>query len=116
MVVYIAGKMRGLQDLGRAKFNEAARDIKGLGHIALSPAVLPTGMDDNSYLPICTAMIDAADAVYMLDNWTDSVGAKVEHSYAVAQGKYIIYENNCELGRDGSFTASAVAALGTDES
>lgn len=96
MVIYIAGKVGGLPDLGRSKFKAAEERINGLGHTAINPALLPTCMDDKRYLPICVAMIDAADAIYMLDNWTDSAGARAEYTYAVRQGKPVFYEGMLE--------------------
>lgn len=92
-VVYIAGKMSGLPDYGRAKFAEADAYLQGLGgYTVLNPAVLPSGMPKVSYLPICMAMIDAADIVYALNNSDTSMGASVEIAYAKYQGKPIWYE------------------------
>lgn len=86
-VVYIAGKMNGLPDKGRAKFAEAAEKLRGLGFVVLNPAELPEGLAPDKYMPICLAMIDAADAVCKLDNWHDSPGANIEVRYAQYQGK-----------------------------
>lgn len=91
-IIYIAGKMRGLPDYGRGKFSAAEDYLKSLGYIVLNPACLPIGMNDDKYLPICIQMINAADSVYMLNNWGDSQGAMVEHYFAEAQGKEISYE------------------------
>lgn len=90
MIIYIAGKMTGLPDLGRAAFFAKAAELEMKGHIVLNPAVFPTGMPKAAYMPICMAMIDAADAIYMLDGWYDSPGANIEWEYAKYQGKLII--------------------------
>lgn len=90
MVVYIAGKMHGLPDCGRAKFDEAASTLREKGYVVLNPAELPTGLAPDKYMPICLAMIDAADAIYTLDNWLDSKGAQIEVRYARYQGKAFI--------------------------
>jgi hypothetical protein len=55
----------------------------------MNPAILPEGFPWESYMPICYAMIDACDAVYMLDNWRESVGARLEYDYAIDKGKLI---------------------------
>lgn len=96
MIVYIAGKMTGLPDKGRAKFAAAAKTLRDKGHIVLNPADLPVGMPSGSYMPICLAMVGVADAVYALENWLDSNGARVEVQYARYQGKAVIYENATE--------------------
>lgn len=40
MIVYIAGKMTGMPDKGRAKFADAAKMLQDKGHIVLNPAEL----------------------------------------------------------------------------
>lgn len=86
MIVYIAGPMTGLPGLNREAFHEAARKLREAGHTPLNPAMLPADLPDNRYMPICTAMIDAAEAIYMLDGWQKSVGARCERLYAKRQG------------------------------
>lgn len=88
-VIYIAGKMSGLPDLGRKHFREAEKRLKEAGYIVLNPAVLPRGMDSARYMPICLAMLEQADAVYMLQGWSGSAGAQIERAYAQYQGKEI---------------------------
>ena len=88
---YVAGKINGLKDY-KKYFKEAETKLKEAGYIVLNPAELPEGMPYNKYLPICTAMLEAADVVYMLSNWEISKGATAEHYYAEAQSKEIIYE------------------------
>lgn len=92
MIVYIAGKMTGLINYGRHNFSAAETRLVSRGHIVLNPAVLPIGMPKERYMPICLSMIDAADAVYALDNWVDSPGARLEVDYAAYKGKTILYE------------------------
>ena len=36
--------------------------------------------------------ISACDAVYMLEDWSDSPGARAEHQFALDHGKEIIYQ------------------------
>ena len=86
MVVYIAGKIDGEPNY-KEIFAKAEQFLKSRGHIVLNPAILPEGMPYERYMPICMAMLDQADAVYLLNNWTDSRGAMIEMSYAGYQGK-----------------------------
>lgn len=89
MIVYIAGKMTGLPDLGRAAFMAAEEHIANLGHIVLNPARLPEGMPKERYMPICLAMLEQADAIFLLDGWEDSDGANIELAYANYQDKAV---------------------------
>lgn len=90
MVVYIAGKMTGLPDLGHEKFNEAEKLLTEKGYVVLNPARLPKGMPGDRYMPICLSMVAQADALFVLDNWKDSEGASLEAAYALYQGKQIM--------------------------
>ena len=98
-IVYIAGKMRGLKDYGRRHFYTSARCLETQGYIVLDPSTLPLGMPNEKYMPICLSMLEAADYIYMLDNWEDSEGAKIEYSYAVIQGKQVLFEKDESVER-----------------
>lgn len=89
MIIYIAGPMSGHEDYNRPAFNDAARRLAEAGHVPINPAVLPTELSDSAYMPICTSMIDGADAIYLLDGWEHSGGAMAEFAYARRQGKRI---------------------------
>lgn len=91
-VVYIGGKMRGLPDYGRHHFMDAEEELKHKGYIVLNPASLPIGMPDEKYMPICLAMLEAADYLYLLDGWKDSTGAQAEYAYALCQRKSVMFE------------------------
>lgn len=95
-IVYLAGKMTGLPDYGRARFNAKAAELTEAGYIVINPAMLPVGLRHRSYMQIAFAMLDAADAIYLLNNWRDSPGAHLEHQYASYQHKEIIYEGEYE--------------------
>ena len=44
------------------------------------------------YMRICFAMIDTADAIYLLKGWYSSSGASIERNYAMETGKSILTE------------------------
>ena len=97
MVIYIAGPMTGLPAYNRDAFMEAAALMTAAGHTVLNPAVLPTTLADHAYMPICTAMIDAADAIYLLDGWQKSIGARAERLYAKRQRKLELTEKDVNI-------------------
>lgn len=92
MRIYISGPMATCPSTYKRKFSEMAELITEGGDIAVNPAVLPTGLDGDKYMPICFSMIDASDAVLMMQGWRESAGARLEKAYAEYQGKQILYE------------------------
>lgn len=91
MKIYIAGKITGEPNY-KEKFDIAATSLEAQGHIVLNPAELPEGMLPADYMRICFAMIDTADAIYLLKGWYSSSGAFIERNYAMYTGKSILIE------------------------
>lgn len=85
-VVYIAGPITGVSNYW-VPFEYAEDRIEALGYTALTPTRLPYGMNKAQYMRICFAMIDSADAVLLLDNWSESDGACLERHYCEYIGK-----------------------------
>lgn len=92
MKIYIAGKINGLKNY-REVFKKAEGKLIAEGNVVMNPAVLGEGFEYKTYMPICLDMLEACEVVYMLSNWKDSKGARLEHDYAKLQGKQIIYES-----------------------
>lgn len=93
MTIYIAGAISSRMETYKAAFNAAEDRLKADGHIVWNPAYNPVGLEYGAYFPVCFAMIDTCDAVYMLDGWQLSKGATRERAYALANSKRVIYEN-----------------------
>lgn len=90
MIVYLSGKITGKSNY-REVFGRAQKVLKAKGYTVLNPAILPEGLTSEKYMPICLAMIEACDAVVLIDDWRKSRGAVLERDYARYQGKKIIY-------------------------
>ncbi|EIH8997536.1 DUF4406 domain-containing protein [Escherichia coli] len=91
--IYIAGPMTGYPDYNRAAFNAKASELMAEGHIVLNPDVLPGGLCQSEYMDICLAMVRSADAIYLLNRWEESIGARAEHALAEKLGLTVIYES-----------------------
>lgn len=96
MKIYIAGKVTGV-DKGElnVKFAAASIHLKKQGHETFVPCVLPDypEVPHSDYMHICYAMIDVCDAVYMLADWQQSKGARMELQYAADHNKKILYQD-----------------------
>lgn len=79
-VIYISGPITGDPEYRKA-FDKAEAELTAAGYIALNPAKLPEGMTPERYMRIDLAMLDAADAIYMLNRGEWSKGASLELSY-----------------------------------
>lgn len=90
--IYIAGPITGVKNY-REAFERAENDLTALGYIPLSPARLPEGMACAQYMRICLAMIDVADAVWLLPGSIKSSGALTEYTYSMYIGKPVALNN-----------------------
>lgn len=90
MNIYIAGKITGDPSY-KEKFQAVEDQLKSMGHIVMNPAILPEGFPPSVYMKICLSMLEACDGVYLLPDWDDSNGARIEHSYAMYIHKHILW-------------------------
>lgn len=87
--VYIAGKITGDSEY-REKFRKAQRELEAEGFIVLNPAELPEGMQPSDYMRICFAMMDCADIVAFLPDYSQSRGARLEFDWCQYTGKQTV--------------------------
>lgn len=96
MNIYIAGKITGLDETAAFElFDLAARHLEKLGHTPLNPMTLVDQDDERAYedllLDALEIVLCSAEALYMLPNWRDSLGARIEHAIAVEKKLPIYY-------------------------
>jgi hypothetical protein len=97
MVVYISGAITGKIDYLKT-FNEAEKELKEMGHIPINPCCVPLGLNWQTYMIIDLAMVEASDAILMLNGWQDSKGAKQELERAIQENKKIYrYDTSGEI-------------------
>lgn len=86
--LYISGAMTGQPDLNKPAFNAEAARLRALGYHVENPAEvdLPAGATWSDYMRADIPMLMRCDAIVMLDGWTASRGALIEHNLALALG------------------------------
>ena len=92
MIVYLSGKITG-DEKYKEKFKAAEQRLTDAGYTVINPALLPSDMPIEKYMPICLAMLEQADAVYMLEDWKTSKGAILERKYAIYQDIEVWYQS-----------------------
>ncbi|WP_226020324.1 DUF4406 domain-containing protein [Serratia symbiotica] len=77
-VVFISGPMTGIENYNREMFHHEASQLRNIGFTVLNPAIFPDGLEHHQYLAMTLVMLEQADAIYLLDGWENSIGAKAE--------------------------------------
>lgn len=97
MIVYISGKMSGDNNFVE-KFARAEEKLKAEGHEVINPAKvpMPRSASYEQILKADMAMLEAAEAIYMLRDWATSNGARTELGYALGKGIYIMTETDTQ--------------------
>lgn len=94
MTIYIAGPMTGLPEYNLPAFYKKEKELKRESWLVLNPAKIGEMPDYDMYLPINKAMLDGADAIYLLNGWENSKGAVLECKYALEKGLEVYLESN----------------------
>ena len=111
--IYIAGKMRGIEDFNFPAFDRHHKLLENQGWKVVNPAELDRkygspsscpmeydpeiNYDDREFMRVamkrdCIAICDECTAIYMLAGWEDSRGANAEHQLAKSLGLTVYYE------------------------
>lgn len=96
--VYISGKITGLSvEEITSKFHNAEVTLSALGVECINPfTAVPyvKGKTWEEYMVDDFRLLLQCDTIYLLDNWQDSKGAKVELAVAKELGLNILYERH----------------------
>lgn len=75
----------------QGEFRQAQRELNAEGFIVVNPAELPEGMQPSDYMRICFAMMDCADIVAFLPDYSQSRGARLEFDWCQYTGKQTVF-------------------------
>ena len=97
MKVYISGKISGENPEEVAlKFRSAEGAIRKMGHEPVSP--LNNGLPDDAswedHMAADIAMLLRCQAIYLLDDWNTSRGARIEAEIAIECKMEILYQKS----------------------
>lgn len=96
--VYISGKITGLSEKEWTEnFEAAEKALTEAGYRVINPAKVKVDLDYHKYIAVDLLLISMCDAIYMLDNWQDSNGARVEREKAEELNLTVIDSSNREL-------------------
>lgn len=83
--VYLSGKVSGLSEVEyKTKFNSAELFLTGLGYNVINPVSFDKIKDGSweDYMKQDLRLLLDCDYIYLLDNWEDSKGARMEYNIA----------------------------------
>lgn len=92
-IIYLSGKMSGLDNFGYETFNEQAKRLRDMGFVVINPAENMGGeqsLPRPIYMQMDSYHVLSCDAVAVLSNWLESDGAKMEVIVALNLGKPIL--------------------------
>ena len=101
MRVYISGQITGLDiKVAEQYFEQVEKQLEEAGYIPVNPMKVVEYHPDHTWHYYMAKDIEAllyCDAILMLENWTNSKGAKIEHGIAQGLGLQLYYMQNHKL-------------------
>lgn len=85
MKIYIAGKITGNPNY-KEQFAAAEKKLKAEGHQVINPTWKPEGLPYKQYIDMGLMELQQCDVIYLLSDWKDSKGARMEYIYALTVG------------------------------
>lgn len=94
----VSGKITGLEpEVARALFASAAEELRLMGHTPMNPMELVPYKPEwawEDYMLVDIEILFKCEGIYMLENWADSQGARIEHGIAKEMGIKVMYRQN----------------------
>ncbi len=99
---YISGKITGIENQAEGLFNEAEQEVRDLGFEPVNPMKLNHEHDQSweAYMKEDIKALCDCDVIYMLNNYKDSLGARVELNLANNLKIKVIRQFDMQRGKD----------------
>lgn len=89
--IYLSGKISGDPNF-KEKFAQKAKELTDQGHLVFNPALHPDMFTWEQFMELDLKALGNCDAIYLLEDWKDSRGAKIEYDEALRLGKEVIFD------------------------
>ena len=89
--IYLSGKISDDPNY-REKFAHKEKELTEQGHLVFNPAKHPDMFTWEQFMELDLKALGNCDSIYLLSDWQESRGAKIEYDEAVRLGKEIIFE------------------------
>lgn len=95
MKIYIAGPISGREETASIEFEKAELKLKAQGYEVINPMKLPHNHNKAwvSYMRECLKELLDCEIIYMLRDYRDSPGARVELNLAIDLGIAVHYQD-----------------------
>lgn len=94
--IYLSGKISGDPNF-KEKFAQKAKELTEQGHLVFNPALHPDMFTWEQFMELDLKALANCDSIYLLDDWKDSRGAKIEYDEALRLGKEVLFEEKREI-------------------
>ena len=93
MKIYLSGKITDCSNY-KEKFADIEKRLTALGHDVFNPCIFPSFMDYEQYMSLDFLALSFMDAIFLMDNWKYSNGARREKLEAERLGLRILTEKD----------------------
>ncbi len=97
--IYLSGKISG-DDNYAQKFADKEKELTEKGFLVFNPAKHPNMFSWEEFMELDLLALKNCDSIYLLSDWKDSRGAKIEYDEAVRLGKEVIYDETHSIGKN----------------
>jgi hypothetical protein len=93
--MYISGQITGIEQEAPGLFKKAEEEVRLLGYEPVNPVTIPHEHDKTwqSYMREDVKAMCSCEAIYMLNNWTNSKGARIELRIAKELGLEVHHQS-----------------------
>ena len=98
--IYISGPITGKEDYNRVEFNKATEYLQSKGHKVVTPFDVTCPREEytwEDYMKLDIGEMLTCDAVYLLNGWEESKGAKIEKRLAEEVGLAVYYQDKGDI-------------------